>query len=127
MMPNRGTRRDAGGTKRQQNNYEIEVLFEYQGHRSVIKSKRSQLLDKITQNLICVGGLPQSSTSAQSDMAEVHTLQSSRQARGKERNYYLLQRYVKDWKTYINVDVPSHTRIFPIRVWAAHTRMGNFS
>lgn len=98
-MENRGSTRsgDFESKKRPQNreqNDEIEVLFEWREHRSIIKSKRSQLLDKVTDNFICLAG--------QSDV-QVHTLKSSRQARGKEKKY-LLQRYVQEWKAYINLD-----------------------
>ena len=100
-MTNRGTSSrspDSSSKNQPQNNAEIEVLFEWQEYRNIIKSKRSQLLDKITENLACVAG--------QSDV-QVHTLQSSRKGtpRGKQKkSQYLLQRYINDWKTHVNVD-----------------------
>ena len=83
---------------------EIEILFEYQGHRSILKCKRSKILESIEKSLVDLVGLPQSSASPVTAV-KVHTLQSSRRVRGKPgKKYYLLQRYVKDWSAFINVD-----------------------
>ena len=87
---------------------EIEILFEYQGHRSILKCKRSKILENIEKSLVDLqlgGLLPQSSASPEPTAIKVHTLQSSRRVRGKPgKKYYLLQRYVKDWSAFINVD-----------------------
>ena len=84
---------------------EIEILFQYQGHRSIVKCKRSKILENIEKSLVDLVGLPQSSASPETAI-KVHTLQSSRRVRGKPagKKYYLLQRYVKDWSAFINVD-----------------------
>lgn len=88
------------GTKKK----DIEVLFEYQGHGTILKCKRSKLLESVENTMVEIVGLPQSSASSETDI-KVHTLQSSRRVRGKAGNkYYLLQRYVKEWSTFINVD-----------------------
>jgi len=83
--------------KKQQEN-ELEVLFKWQEYKNISRSKQSQLLDKITENVISI-------FSPKSEVLQVHTLQSSRQAasRGKQKKY-LLQCYINDWKTYVNVD-----------------------
>lgn len=101
-MTNRWTSRncnsgDGSKLKGKQNKNEIEVLFELQESRNIIKSKRSKLLEKITENAISITG--------QSDV-QVHTLQSSRKAgsRGKQKKPYLLQRYINEWKAYVNCD-----------------------
>ena len=106
-MTNRWTSRNcdsgnAGGNNRKQNEDDdelLEVLLELQEHKNIIKSKRSQLLDKITENVISITG--------QSDV-QVHTLRSSRKAssslRVKQKKRYLLQRYVNEWKAYVNCD-----------------------
>ena len=97
-MANRRTSsrsRDSGSKKKQHDNENlIEVLFHWQDHRSVIKSKRSELLDRITEIFVSFSG---------KEDVQIHTLQSSRTAKGKQRKY-LLQHYVTSWKAYINVD-----------------------
>lgn len=98
-MANRRTSsrsRDSGqGSKMKQHDCnEIEVLFHWQNHRIAIKSKRSELLERITEIFVSFSG---------KEDAQIHTLQSSRKAKGKQRKY-LLQHYVTSWKAYINVD-----------------------
>ena len=89
-------------------NKDLKVLFEYQGHRSILKCKRSKILEDIGKglaDLTHIGLDPQ--TSASESVIEVHTLQSRRRVLGKPKpgvKCYLLQRYVKDWKTFINID-----------------------
>ena len=90
----------------------MEVLFEYQGLRSIVKCKRSKILESIGSELSEEISATLPHTSALESAVEVHTLQSSRRARVKRGGrrpkpgirYYLLQRYVKDWKAFINVD-----------------------
>ena len=74
----------------------MEVLFdhEWQEYRSIIKSKRSEMLDRITETFVSFSG--------KRDI-QIHTLQSNRKAKGKQGKC-LLQRYVNNWKAYINVD-----------------------
>lgn len=100
----RGSQCESGvmtDTSRTKETKEIEILFEYQGHR---KCKRSKILESIEKSLVDLVGLPQSSASPVTAV-KVHTLQSSRRVRGKPgKKYYLLQRYVKDWSAFINVD-----------------------
>ena len=85
--------------KGKQNEKEIEVLLELDDHRIIIKSKRSQLLDKITQKATEITG----------QVVQVHTLCSGRKAssRGKlkrQPQFYFLQRYISEWRTYVNCD-----------------------
>ena len=54
---------------------EIEVLLELNEHRIIIKSKRSQLLDKVTQKVVEITG----------QSVQVHTLSSSRKASSREK------------------------------------------
>ena len=72
----------------------MEVLFEWQEYQSIIKSKQSKMLDRITETFV--------SFSRKQDV-QIHTLQSSRKAKGKQGKC-LLRRYVNNWKAYINVD-----------------------
>ena len=93
-----------------QRDKEVEVLFEYQGHRSVVKCKRSRLLEYLERDLSQFVGLsPQTALMKPSmqDRASVYTLQSMRKGGGGKRparTTYLLQRHVKDWETFVNVD-----------------------
>ena len=83
------------------------MLFEYQGIRTILHCKRSKIAEKIENNLAELAVLPQTSTSAAESALEVHTLHSIRIVRGKPKSgtkYYLLQHYVKEWNTFINVD-----------------------
>ena len=88
----------------------MEVLFEYQGHRSVVKCKHSRLLEYLERDLSQFVGLsPQTALMKPSmqDRASVYTLQSMRKGGGGKRparTTYLLQRHVKDWETFVNVD-----------------------
>ena len=97
-MANRRNSRtcDSGCTKQQEK--EIEVLFEWQGNRSIINAKQSELLDRITEIFATFSG----------QNVQIDTLQSSRKVTGgkfaKQGKYLLLQRYVDNWKTYVNVD-----------------------
>ena len=82
----------------------MEVLLEYQGIRSILNCKRSKIVESIQNNLAELVVLR---TSASNSALEVHTLQSRRKVRGKSKlgtKYCLLQRYVKEWNTFINVD-----------------------
>ena len=86
---------------KQQDN-EMEVLFQWKNYRSIIKSKQSELLDRITEIFVSFSGRRDPGRDVQ-----IYTLQSSRKAKGKhDKNsvQYLLQRYVNNWKAYINVD-----------------------
>ena len=89
---------------------EIQVLFQHQGHRSVLKCKRSNLLENVQKTLLDLGGLPHSSSSEPAADTEVHMLQSNRKAAVRRKpadmykSYYLLQRYVEEWSTFVNVD-----------------------
>ena len=84
----------------------LSLLFEYEGMRAILNCKRSKIAKNIESNLAELAALPQ--TSASESALEVHTLQSIRTVRGKSKSsgikYYLLQRYVKEWNTFINVD-----------------------
>jgi len=84
---------------------EMEVLFEYHGIRTILNCKRSKIAENIENNLAELAALPQ--TSATESALEIHTLQSIRTVRGKSKSggtKYLLQRFVKEWNTFINVD-----------------------
>ena len=61
--------------KGKQNEKEIEVLLELDDHRIIIKSKRSQLLEKITQKVTEITG----------QVVQVHTLCSGRKASSREK------------------------------------------
>ena len=82
----------------------FSLLFEYEGMRAILNCKRSKIAKNIESNLAELAALPQ--TSASESALEVHTLQSIRTVRGKSKSsgikYYLLQRYVKEWNTFIN-------------------------
>ena len=90
----------------------MEVLFQYQGRRCALKCKRSVMLDKVQEALISFqASIPGSSSQSASCTIEVHTLQSLRKPgstknkkRGENRSIYLLQRYMADWKFFVNVD-----------------------
>ena len=85
----------------------MEVLFEYQGIRTILRCKRSKIAEKIENNLAELAVLPQTSASAAESALEVHTLHSIRIVRGKPKSgtkYYLLQRHVKEWNAFINID-----------------------
>lgn len=85
----------------------MEILFEFQGNRSIINCRKSKILSSIEDSLAEL--VPQTSASESLAGVEVHTLQSSRHSgklRGKlgTNHYYLLQRYVKEWEAFVNVD-----------------------
>lgn len=85
--------RDSGSKRRQDN--ELEILFEWQAYRSIIISKRSQLLERLTEVLASFSGKRE---------IQIHTLQTSRKPSKGKQGIFLLQRYVSNWKTYVNVD-----------------------
>lgn len=95
-MANRRTSRTRGSGCTKQQEKEIEVLFEWRDNRSIIKAKQSELLDRITEIFATFSGQD----------AQIHTLQSNRQVTGKvtKQGKYLLQRFVHNWSTYVNVD-----------------------
>ena len=91
---------------------EIEIVFEYQGNRLEVKCKRSVMKSKIEDALISIQTSLSGPSSAQANLAqptalEVHTLQSIKKVSRKRLNnkrLYFVQRYISDWKGYINVD-----------------------
>ena len=96
MANRRNSRTRDSGCKKQQEK-EIEVLFEWQGNRSIINAKQSELLDRITEIFATFSG----------QNVQIDTLQSSRKVTGgkfAKQGKHLLQRYVDNWKTYVNVD-----------------------
>ena len=100
----------ATSSSRSSSRKEMQFLFQHQGHRGILKCERSKILENVRETLHDLGGLPHSSSTSASAI-EVHTLQSNRkaavlrkQAECGNKSYYLLQRYVEEWKTFINVD-----------------------
>jgi len=83
----------------------MEVLFEYQRIWTILNCKQSKIAENIENNLAELAALPQ--TSASESALEVHMLQSFRTVRRKSklgRTKYLLQHFMKEWNTFINVD-----------------------
>lgn len=72
----------------------IEVLLEFKGNRTIICCEHSRIPEKVEQQISQVLG---------EESPDVFVLGSSGR-RSTTTPYYLLQRWVTKWKSYINVD-----------------------
>ena len=71
----------------------IEVLFEYKEYKAIIQSKVTKICRQVERHLSDNIGL---------NDPRVFTLSSK--GRSTITDYYLLQRWMSSWKTFVNVD-----------------------